>query len=217
MKSVVMDIVVADVPPKFGMLLSRAWIKRLGVALQNDLSYAIVPFFRGEQRRLYREEQLAYIINDEKEHTNHPIYSVDTGLGSCILQIDDSQSSSLQLRKSIYQSSEVENTLIWSMFFDGACSRESAGEGVVFVSPSKETIHLSFKLDFKVTNNIAEYEALVLGLNVAKDMNIQGLKVYGDDDLIQQIKNTFQAKHVRIKAYRDEVCNIINSFLFIYS
>jgi hypothetical protein len=32
-KIVVMDIVVADVPPKFGMLLSRSWIKRLGGTL----------------------------------------------------------------------------------------------------------------------------------------------------------------------------------------
>ena len=45
MKSMVMDIVVADVPPKFGMLLSRGWIKRLVGTLQNDLSYAIVPVF----------------------------------------------------------------------------------------------------------------------------------------------------------------------------
>jgi hypothetical protein len=58
MKSVVMDIVVADVPPKFGMLLSRSWIKRLGGTLQMDLSYATIPVFRGEQRRLYREAQL---------------------------------------------------------------------------------------------------------------------------------------------------------------
>jgi hypothetical protein len=172
MRSMVMDIVVADVPLKFGMLLSRAWIKRLGGTLQNDLSYAIVLVFGGEQRGLYREAQLFYIISDEKEITNHPIYSVDTGLGSCILQIDDSQSSSLHLRKPICQSSKVESTTIWSMFFDGACSRESAGAGVVFISPSKETIHLSFKLDFKVTNNIAEYEVLVLGLNATKDMNI---------------------------------------------
>jgi ribonuclease HI len=194
--------------------LSRAWIKRLGGTLQNDLSYAIVPVFGGEQRRLYREAQLDYIISDEKDPTNHPIYSVDIDLGSCILQIDDSLSSPLQLRKPICKSPEEENTPIWSMFFYGACSKESAGAGVVFISPTKETIHLSFKLDFKVTNNIAEYEALVLGLNVAKDMNIQGLKVFGDVDLIiQQIKNTFQAKHVRLKAYRDEVWNIIDSFL----
>jgi hypothetical protein len=37
MKSVVMDIVVVDVPPKFGMLLSRSWIKILGGNLQMDL------------------------------------------------------------------------------------------------------------------------------------------------------------------------------------
>ena len=55
MKSVVMDIVVADVPPKLGMLLSRYWIKKLGGILQMDLTYATILFFGGEHRRLYRE------------------------------------------------------------------------------------------------------------------------------------------------------------------
>ncbi len=73
MKSMMMDTVVADVPPKFGMLLSRGWIKRLGGTLQNDLSYATVLPFGGESRRLYREAQLAYIINDEKNPSNNPI------------------------------------------------------------------------------------------------------------------------------------------------
>jgi hypothetical protein len=65
MKSVVMDIVVTDVPPKFGILLSRSWIKILGGTLQMDLTYAIIHVFRGEHRRLYREAQLAYIISDK--------------------------------------------------------------------------------------------------------------------------------------------------------
>jgi hypothetical protein len=47
MKSMVMDIVVADVPPKFGMLLSRSWIKILGGMLQMDLTYATIPVFGG--------------------------------------------------------------------------------------------------------------------------------------------------------------------------
>jgi ribonuclease HI len=72
------------------------------------------------------------------------------------------------------------------MFFDGACTKESAGAGVVLISPSKKTSHLSFKLDFKVTNNIAEYEALLLGLNAAKEMEIKILHVFGDADLIIQ-------------------------------
>jgi hypothetical protein len=47
MKSMVMDIVVADVPPKFGMLLSRSWIKRLGGTLQMDLTYDTIHVFGG--------------------------------------------------------------------------------------------------------------------------------------------------------------------------
>jgi len=55
MKSVVMDVVVADVPPKFGMLLSRSWIKRLGGTLQMDQTYVTIPVFGGKHRRIYRE------------------------------------------------------------------------------------------------------------------------------------------------------------------
>jgi ribonuclease HI len=72
------------------------------------------------------------------------------------------------------------------MFFDGACTKETAGAGVVLISPSKETIHFSFKIDFQVTNNIAKYEALLLGLNAAKEMKIKRLQAYGDVDLIIQ-------------------------------
>jgi hypothetical protein len=47
MKSVVMDIVVDDVPPKFGMLLCRSWIKIPGGTLHMDISYATIPIFGG--------------------------------------------------------------------------------------------------------------------------------------------------------------------------
>jgi hypothetical protein len=95
MKSVVMDIVVADFPPKFGMLLSRSWIKKLGGTLLMDLTYATILVFRGEQRRLYREAQLAYIVSDEADPTNHPIFALDTDLGSSLLHLTDSLESYL--------------------------------------------------------------------------------------------------------------------------
>jgi hypothetical protein len=85
MKSVVMDIVVADVPPKIGMLFSRSWIKRLGGTLQMDLTYATISMFGGEHRRLYREAQLAYIISDQSDPTNHPIFALDIELGASLL------------------------------------------------------------------------------------------------------------------------------------
>ena len=182
-------------------------------ALQNDFSYGIVPVFGGQNRRLYREAQLAYIISDERNPTNHPIYSVDTDFGACILHIEESHLSSMQVRKPVCQIIEKEGTPIWDMFFDGACSKEAAGVGVVLVSPTNEVIYLSFKLNFQVTNNIVEDEALILGLNASKEMGIKGLKVFGDADLIiQQVNNTFQAKHQRLKAYKDEVWKIRDSF-----
>ena len=86
-----MDIVVADITPRFGLLLSQSWSKRLGGTLHMDLTYATIPMFGGETKRPYKENHLAYIISNEMNSVNHPIYVVDTDFGSCILQIDDSQ------------------------------------------------------------------------------------------------------------------------------
>jgi ribonuclease HI len=109
-------------------------------------------------------------------------------------------------------------TSVWKMFFDGASSREGVGAGVVFISPTQETISLSCKLEFETTNNVAEYEALVLGLRAAKDMNIEELAVFGDAELIvHQVRNLYQAKHPRLRAYRNEVWDMIDSFFLDFN
>jgi hypothetical protein len=53
------------------------------------LSYATIPMFGGEHRRIYREAKLAYIISDESNPINHPIFSIDTNLGASILHLSD--------------------------------------------------------------------------------------------------------------------------------
>ena len=78
------------------------------------------------------------------------------------------------------------------MYFDGASTQSSVGAGVVLISPSKENIHLSYKLDFKTINNIEKYEALLLGVKAAKEMGIMCMNIFGDADLIiHQVNNTF--------------------------
>ena len=76
MKHIVMDIVVADIEPKFSMFLSRIWSKTLGGTLQMDLSYATILVYGGKTMRLYRENQLAYLINDQDNPTNHHVFVV---------------------------------------------------------------------------------------------------------------------------------------------
>ena len=96
------------------------------------------------------------------------------------------------------------------MFFDGSSSKEGVDAGVVFVSPCQETIPLSYNLEFEATNNVPEYEALVLGLRVAKDTELEELSVFGDAYLIvHQIKNIYQAKHPRLITYKNEVWDLL--------
>ena len=66
-----MDVMVADLPSKFGMLLSRSWASKLKVSLQMDMSYAMIHVF-GTHRRLYREKNMAYMITSEDNPENLP-------------------------------------------------------------------------------------------------------------------------------------------------
>ena len=69
-----MDVVVANIPIRFGMLLSRSWGVKLGGVLKLDFTYAIIPIFGGEERRLYRETRFVKTIIEEVS-SNSPIYS----------------------------------------------------------------------------------------------------------------------------------------------
>ena len=77
---------------------------------------------------------------------------------------------------------------LWRMNFDGAYSREGKGARMVIVSPEGKVFNFAFRLEFEATNNVAEYEALLLGIEIAKDMGIKLLNIKGDSDLIVQVK-----------------------------
>ena len=56
----------------------------------------------------------------------------------------------------------------WKLFVDGLANREGSRTGVVLESPRKEKALRTFKLDFPVSNNEAEYEALITGLKMGE-------------------------------------------------
>jgi hypothetical protein len=86
-KSMVMDIVVANIPPKYGMLLSRSRGAKLQGTLQLDMSYATIPLF-DQKRRLYRETLMKYMVGSQEKPHNYPLYSVHSDLDSFILYND---------------------------------------------------------------------------------------------------------------------------------
>ncbi|KAL0455601.1 UNVERIFIED_CONTAM: hypothetical protein Slati_0899300 [Sesamum latifolium] len=79
----------------------------------------------------------------------------------------------------------IETTPPWKMYFDGASHKEGAGAGVVFVTSEGEVLSYSFTLTQNCSNNMAEYQALIFGLEMAVDIKQRHLKVYGDSQLVQ--------------------------------
>lgn len=223
-KNMVMDVVVADIPPKFGMLLSRSWAAKLKGTLQMDMAYAIIPVF-GQDRRLYGEVLLKYMVSNKAQPNNHPIDSVETEMGSSIFFNDlcfegkgpeiymaAKDQSDQQTEKVSEQQDSAENEM-WNMSFDGAVSREGAGVGVWINPPRLATKLCSYQLSFDCTNNMAEYEALVLGLKTLKEMGARRIVVHGDSELIiNQVKGIYQAKHPGLRAYRNIVLYFLEEF-----
>ena len=86
------------------------------------------------------------------------------------------------------------------MYFDGANSKEGSRARVLVISLEKNTFRYSFTLKLLCTNNIVEYEALLLGLRVATSHGIKMLHVIGDSKLvISQIRETYASKNRRLK------------------
>ena len=59
-----------------------------------------------------------------------------------------------------------------------------AGLGLVLISTEGDIIQQAIKCGFKATNNEAEYEALIAGLMLTKDMGIRKLDVCSDSQLV---------------------------------
>jgi hypothetical protein len=54
---------------------------------------------------------------------------------------------------------------LWCMHFDGSCSSEGNGDGIILVSPTGKIHNFSYRLEFACSNNVVEFKALLLGID----------------------------------------------------
>ncbi|GKD89334.1 reverse transcriptase domain-containing protein [Tanacetum coccineum] len=79
----------------------------------------------------------------------------------------------------------------WTLFTDETSSTEGFGAGLVLTDPDRQEITYALRFNFKTSNNEAEYEALIAGLELAIHMEAQHLQVFNDQT---------EARKIRIKA-----------------
>ena len=70
------------------------------------------------------------------------------------------------------------------MHFDGSKMRLGLGAGIVLSSPKGDRLRYALQVHFAASNNVAEYEALVHGFQLAKELGIWRILCYGDSDLM---------------------------------
>jgi ribonuclease HI len=90
----------------------------------------------------------------------------------------------------------------WTLFFDGSARQQASGAGVVLIDPSGDKVKYMVHLEFKATNNMAEYEVLIFGLSVSLSLGIRQLFVKGDSQLIiKQVRGECSYNEPRLAAY----------------
>ena len=101
----------------------------------------------------------------------------------------------------------------WKMYFDGPSNALRCSVGAMLISPEGNHCLFIAKLSFDCTNNVAEYEACVLGLQAAIEKKIKSLTVYGDAVLvIWQLNGEWEIRDSKLVPYQEFIKGLIEQF-----
>ncbi|XP_031394057.1 uncharacterized protein LOC116205565 [Punica granatum] len=99
------------------------------------------------------------------------------------------------------------------MYFDGAVNSVGSGVGAVLISPDGRHYPVAAKVDFSCTNNVAEYEACILGLQAAIDFKVKELEVFGDSMItIFQTLGQWKTKDAKLVPYHEYLEKLAKNF-----
>ena len=111
------------------------------------------------------------------------------------------------------QEEEKPQKKTWMVQTDGFTTKKVRGEGVVLTSLEGEILKYVVRLQFPVTNNETEYEALLIGLSLARVLESKTLIVQADSQLvIGQVREDYEAKEERMQKYLKIVQELLQYF-----
>jgi len=72
----------------------------------------------------------------------------------------------------------------WTLFFDGSSCGAGSGICIVLVSPQEATFELSFLIEATATNNKTEYQAILKGIQLLREIGTDVVDIFGDSLLV---------------------------------
>ena len=161
---------------------------------------------------------MKYMVSSTEQPQNYPFYSVHSDMDSFILSNYDSgidKNTALKQKHKEVDSDNIFHESMWHFEFDGSVNRLGAGAGVWI--HNMENNHLeghAFRLNFKCTNNMAEYEALILELQIVRNLGGKRVSIMGYSDLIvKQIRGEYSMYNPRLSQYREIFLDLIKELL----
>ncbi|XP_022869801.1 uncharacterized protein LOC111389152 [Olea europaea var. sylvestris] len=101
----------------------------------------------------------------------------------------------------------------WNLFVDGSSGETGFGAGIVLESPGGHKLNCAVKFDFKASNKAADYEALLAGLRLAKEMQFRRFHCKHDSQLVMsQVNGNFAAKDSSMATYLKLVLDLVPHF-----
>ena len=103
---------------------------------------------------------------------------------------------------------------IWRLSIDGAATAQGSGDGLFLTSPEGIDIEYALRFGFRASNNEAEYEAIIVGLNLAHSMEVNQLEVCSESQLVvKQIEDSYEARGEKMILYLKKVRELLKKFV----
>ena len=97
----------------------------------------------------------------------------------------------------------------WVVLVDGSSTKKYGGAGVLLITPEREELSSSLRLEFRTTNNEAEYEAVIAGLGMTFELGAELIEIQNDSQVTMgHIRGEFEAKGEKMKMYLSKVQRI---------
>jgi ribonuclease HI len=104
----------------------------------------------------------------------------------------------------------------WALFFDGSSCDKGGGVEILLISPRGEMFEFSIPIQPTVTNNEAEYEALLRGLQYLKEAKAISVENFGDSELvIKQLNGQYECINDILRNYYEDCKEILKSFQLV--
>ncbi|XP_057730278.1 uncharacterized protein LOC130945585 [Arachis stenosperma] len=106
-----------------------------------------------------------------------------------------------------------ETSTRWKLHVDGASNQTSGGAGIILESSAGVVYEQSIRFEFPVSNNQAEYEALIGGLALATEVGATRLKICSDSQVVtSQVNGSYQARDSLLQKYLEKVKDLTQKF-----